>query len=292
MDEKNEFVALSSRLEEHFNKMFDELPEELKFAVKQSYIVTWDGLNETARRSIAEQLDYQHDPAHEEEQSREICIGFYFIKDEWSFWAGKPTLTADEAVPLMNGCDPESWRERDRRKNGLPDFMIAAIDRGLKIAGGEGATHKSPADWLAWGKLHGLDRPIKKTDRSLQEPDVSMWPLFAGAVEEAVQAGRRSAGSKAPKKFGDAFERLLGEADKRFGLKGGQLDRNAMPGTKEQLRYVAGKFEPESMTVAPQTFDDYIAGIVRFNKGRPASGAPNPYADLFPEYFAAGSQKN
>jgi hypothetical protein len=292
MDEKNEFVALSSRLEEHFNKKFDELPDELKPVVESHYLGLWDSRDAGVRRYVAEQYDVQHDPARDEEGNRGLIIGFYAIAGSWDFWAAKPTLIAEEAIPLMNGCDPESWRERARRPNGLPNDMIAAIERGLKIATGETVTHKSPAEWVAWGKVHGLDRPTIKSDGLLREPDVSMWPLFAGAVEEAVQAGRRSTGSKAPKKFSDAFERLLGEADKRFGLKGGQLDRNAMPGTKEQLRYVADKFEPESMTVAPQTFDDYIAGVVRFNKGRPASGAPNPYADLFPEYFAAGSQKN
>lgn len=287
------FMPLLARLEGHFNKVFDELPDELKLAVKQSYIVSWDGLNESARRSIAEQLDYQDDPAHKEEQHRNICIGFYFIKDEWNFWAGKPTLTADEAIPLMNGCDPESWRERDSRKAGLPDFMIAAIDRGLKIAGGEAATHKSPADWLVWGKLHGLDRPIMKTDRSWREPDVSMWPLFAGAVGACVQAGGgHTLKNKAPQKFSRAFDRFLDEVDRRLKLKGETIDRNAMLGKKEQLLFVASKFDPASMSVALNTFHDYIVGVVKFKKGRQAINATNPYAELFPEYFTSDAQKN
>ncbi|WP_283744283.1 hypothetical protein [Sideroxydans sp. CL21] len=252
-----------------------------------------DELDEATRSSVAEQLDCQHDLVRADEENRNLFIGLLSISQNWDFWAARPTLVANEAVPLMNGCDPESWRERARREDPLPGYMIAAIERGLEIAKGEAANPQSPSDWLAWGKRHGLDLPTLKSANHLRDPDVNMWPLFADAVERAVQAGERYTGkSKAPRKFSEAFDKLLDEIDKRYNTQGGKLDRNAMPGTKDQLRYVARKFEPKSMTVELSTFDDYIAGVVKFKKGRQAIGTPNPYTDLFPEYSTLGAQKN
>lgn len=115
-----------------------------------------------------------------------FIIGGNFIPEERPQWAGKPTLVADEAIPLMNGVGPKSWRNRHDRtfSQQLPDEWVAAIERGLKIAEGEKVVCQSPADWLAWGKKHGLDQPILKSDGRLLEPDICMWPLFADAVAE------------------------------------------------------------------------------------------------------------
>jgi len=67
----------------------------------------------------------------------------------------------------------------------LPDDWIAAIERGLVIAESEGLKIKSPAEWLAWGESHGLDRPIMKSGRD-------MWPLFASSVERYIEAGMQA----------------------------------------------------------------------------------------------------
>lgn len=220
------------------------------------------------------------------EEHRGYIVGFYSIEVQWDHWAGKPTLTAKQAIPLINGCDPKSWEERDSRDDSLPGDMIAAIEMGLEIAEGEEVKSQSPADWLAWGKRHGLDQPTMRSDDRLRLPDVSMWPFFADAVEKAVQPETKKAGkSKAPPKFLAAFNRLLCEIEKRSAAGGLQLDKKQMPGTKENLLVVAREYEPRSMTVELQTFDEYIAGVVSFKKGRPPTAATNPYAGLFPEYF-------
>jgi|GEM_PF-6564452 len=153
------------------------------------FVFSWDSLSPADRRRIATQIDYQRDPKNAEAQHRDLIIGYYSINEAWGMWAGKPTLISDEAIPLMNGCDPESWRNRNTRAfhQQLPDDWIATIERGLKIAAGENVKPQSPAKWLEWGIKHGLDQPTMKSDGRLSEPDISMWPLFADAVERCAE---------------------------------------------------------------------------------------------------------
>lgn len=132
-------------------------------------------------------------PAYFEQQVGSI-LGYYSIPEDWPHWAGKPTLVADEAIPLMNGLDPGSWRNRDKRmppEQPLPDDMVREITRGLQIAEAGGLKAKSPTEWLAWGRSHGLDKPTIKSDQRLREPDICMWPLFAQAVAEVERKAQK-----------------------------------------------------------------------------------------------------
>lgn len=128
------------------------------------------------------------------EQRMEKILGFNSIPNECDYWAGKPTLVADDAIPLMNGLDPKSWRNRANRhlerENPLPDDMVIAITRGLKIAEADGSIAKSPTEWLAWGRRHGLDKPTMKSNPRLREFDICMWQLFAQAVAEVERKGK------------------------------------------------------------------------------------------------------
>lgn len=140
------------------------------------------------------------EPLSEEEyaeQQKEKILGFNSIPNEYGYWAGKPTLVADDAIPLMNGLDPKSWRNRENRhldrESPLPDDMVDAITRGLKIAESDGFIAKSPAEWLVWGRRHGLDKPTMKSGNELREFDICMWPLFAQAVAE-VATGKSEPG--------------------------------------------------------------------------------------------------
>ncbi len=124
-------------------------------------------------------------------------IGFYSIKKEWDFWARKPKLLAEEAIPLMCGIDPTTWRNRENRQaaheHPLPDEWVAAVERELKIAEHKGIKVQSPARWLAYGKVAGLDKAILKSSQSISEPDLSMWPVFADAVAQIQDAGSHQA---------------------------------------------------------------------------------------------------
>lgn len=231
----SEYVPLFPLLANYWDKRLSELPEELRARVSMQkekrlvgqrpkfdasgelecdadghypvyedvyaehetgdWIFSWDALTPEKRQMIASQIDDRHDPALKNVRQVSLILGAYSIKGEWPHWAGKPTLVADEAIPLMNGLDPGSWRNRHNRTfhQQLPDEWVVAIERGLKIAEGEKVGHQSPADWLAWGRSHGLDKPTMKSDQGLREPDICMWPLFAQAVAEVERIAQEEA---------------------------------------------------------------------------------------------------
>ena len=160
------------------------------------WIIDWDALSPKQRQMRASQIDDRHDPALINGRRIGLIHGYYSIKGEWPHWAGKPTLVADEAIPLMNGLDPGSWRNRDKRtlpEQPLPDDMVSAITRGLQVAEADGSKAKNPAEWLTWGRSHGLDKPIMKSDQRLCEPDICMWQLFAQAVAEVERKAQKEA---------------------------------------------------------------------------------------------------
>lgn len=60
------YPPLVANLEAHWDKSFDNLPEQLKPLVKRAFFACpWDNLDLVNRRNIAAQYDYQHDPNHE-----------------------------------------------------------------------------------------------------------------------------------------------------------------------------------------------------------------------------------
>ena len=61
------------------------------------------------------------------------------------------------------------------------------------------------------------------------------------------------------------------------------FDVNKMPGTKADFMALAIKFD-DKLEKAPRTFDDYLAGLLRFKKGARETSF---YQELFPEFFAS-----
>lgn len=115
-------------------------------------------------------------------------LGYHEIRQEWSVWASKKKLIADEAIPLMNGLDPQSWEEYKNEEKGFPYEMTHSIKRCLIMAEEEGLVSKAPADWLEWGRNHDLDKPVLKSDEWLKVPDVCMFYLFETAVNEILES--------------------------------------------------------------------------------------------------------
>lgn len=108
-------------------------------------------------------------------------ITLFSIREEWDLWAIKQQLLADEAIPLMNGLDPPSWKEYQNKEKNLPLEMVDSIERCLKMAKSDGFVAKPPAEWITWGREHDLDKPILKSNQS-NIPDICMFKLFETAV--------------------------------------------------------------------------------------------------------------
>ena len=85
---------------------------------------------------------------------------------------------------------------------------------------------------------------------------------------------------KAPDKFVSALIKLLVEIAKRASINEVDFDVNEMPGTKDNLRAIAIKFDAE-FCLEPRTFDDYLGYLCKFKKG---SRSNDFYENLFPEY--------
>ncbi len=113
----------------------------------------------------------------------------------------------------------------------------------------------------------------------------SMSEITAIEEEDFALTQTNTFKSKSPQAFIDALNRLLKEIECRSSAKGTTIHKSCMPGTKANLQTVASKFDAALDGFSPQTFDDYLEGICQFKKGRPPTGAKNPYTELFPEYF-------
>ena len=124
-----------------------------------------------------DQEEYEH------EIRRGFFLGYYSIRDEWALWASQSKLIAKEAIPLMNGLDPRSWEEYEKKEKRLPYEMIQSIKRSLVMAEDEKIVIGTPAKWLDWGRKHDLDKPILKSKDWLNAPDVCMFKLFEAAVD-------------------------------------------------------------------------------------------------------------
>ena len=63
------FDSLALALEDWFDTQLADLPDALRKRVVQEFFpMPWDNLSADQRRSVALQLDYQHDPAMESDR--------------------------------------------------------------------------------------------------------------------------------------------------------------------------------------------------------------------------------
>ena len=94
-----EFDALSTALEDWFERPLTDLPDTLRQRVSQEFFpMPWGQLSADQRRSVALQLDYQHDPATEQE--RKFWWDFFqridALNKQVSDWEEVATPTATE----------------------------------------------------------------------------------------------------------------------------------------------------------------------------------------------------
>jgi len=134
-----------------------------------------------------------------------------------------------------------------------------------------------PAEFLPFAQGKGITLPHWLADIASARP--------AGTTPDETQPSTTivpdNAKRKAPDIFIAALIRLIAEISKRSAQKGIPFDVNEMPGIKADFRELAIKFDSR-FNKAPSTFDDYLAGLLRFKQGAQETDF---YQELFPELF-------
>ena len=133
--ETSNFKSLAAALDGWFDKDLEELPAEKRRLVEDDFgPIPWDRINSEQRKSVAAQLDYQHDPANVAEMQRAFdrwceMDGIESQIREWEL-VGAPTaldkatkedrlsqLRRDldkmqKVVASPNQPEPEGWRQK------------------------------------------------------------------------------------------------------------------------------------------------------------------------------------
>ncbi|MBI3043559.1 MAG: hypothetical protein HYY78_12135 [Betaproteobacteria bacterium] len=116
------FDSLKAALKDYFDKPLCGLPKYLQDRVNQDFSpMPWDVLDAAQRRLVAEQWDYQNDPATLPERERlwdESCV-------DWAYWRKLKRLTALEFCILRHVHDPRKF-EGDR--NSIPGGTGKTLD--------------------------------------------------------------------------------------------------------------------------------------------------------------------
>jgi hypothetical protein len=149
---------------------------------------------------LIEKYELLNDPSREHERRQNgrledqyFWLGWLDIRNEYDYWASRPVLLAEEAIPLMHGVDPTSWQEHLRNekglpddKKGLPDDMVQSIKRHLKIAENIGLNQANPVEWIEWGREHKLNERTLKPDYTMDIGEACLWHLFEDAVNRLL----------------------------------------------------------------------------------------------------------
>jgi hypothetical protein len=93
------FDSLTLALEDWFDTRLADLPDALRQRVLQEFSpMPWDKLSADQRRSVALQLDYQHDPATEKDRQKwwDFFERMAGVKTQIAQWDAVATPTASE----------------------------------------------------------------------------------------------------------------------------------------------------------------------------------------------------
>lgn len=131
----SEFDALTLALEEWFDTPLCDLPGELRKRVEQEFFpMPWDNLSADQRHSVALQLDYQHDPATEQDQK--FWWNFFervdALKKQHAEWEAVATPTAAE-LALKEARLAELSQE------------LARMDAQMRLARGDYYPERKPS---------------------------------------------------------------------------------------------------------------------------------------------------
>ncbi len=129
------FDALTFALEHWFDSALCDLPDTLRQRVEHEFVpMPWDNLSAGQRRSVALQLDYQHDPATE--QDRKYWWDFFEKVDSL-----KTQVTEWEAVATPTAAD---LALKETRLAELKQ-QLARMDAQMRLARGDYYPERKPS---------------------------------------------------------------------------------------------------------------------------------------------------
>lgn len=110
------FDSLTTALEGGFDKLLRDLPKDMKKRIEQDFFpISWDNLSPDQRRNVAQQWDYRHDPATEQE--RQFWWDFFIrknaIEKQIAEWKAVATPTAGD-LAQQEARLSELWKKLAR----------------------------------------------------------------------------------------------------------------------------------------------------------------------------------
>jgi len=202
-------------------------------------------------------------------------------KIDWDYAAKADRWTLEEFKEFLHPNDPSAQAKLDLLVRRATGAWKQVVRRDVRFLGGTPEWKKyiiyvTPAGALAWAQGKGFIIPPELAGMASPHPADETQPSTTIAPDNEPVAKR-----KAPDIFVAALFRLIAEIGKRAAGKGMLFDVTAMPGTKADFRALAIEFDGR-LIKAPSTFNDYLAGLLRFKEG---ARETNFYRDLFPELF-------
>lgn len=195
------FESLTLALEDHFETPLDQLPVALRPRVEHEFFpMHWDSMSAEQRRSMAVQMDYQHDPATE--QNRKFWWSFYGrmhdLEKQIASWEAIATPTAAELAlqetrltELREELAGMKRQERQSRRGYFP---------GRNSIDGVGGLSSTPSGltvrYIAYPKAMAL-----LTKRLTATPEeLAAW-VFAGHEDGGIAAFVNANGLDSPPAF-------------------------------------------------------------------------------------------
>jgi hypothetical protein len=155
------YVQLRELLDDCWDLPMAKLSKEQRESVRAAFApMAWDDSTPDQRRTLADQLDYQRDPALETERARH----WDEANVDWQYWGGLPTLSPSEFVALRLVCDPRKVEsQRDIFPGGERPSLGQRIDDDLRRIAADptvsGKGRLALRQWMEWAERAGLSCP-------------------------------------------------------------------------------------------------------------------------------------
>lgn len=235
------FISLTATLEDWFDKPMADLPDKQRKLVETDFApMPWDNLSSEQRRSVALQMDYQHDPATEQE--RQFWWDFFLRKDALKIqiqqWDTVPSPTASDLAlretrlkELRQELDRMDQHERQARGDNYPQQKRP--DRHVDELSG---SPKAPIQYIAYPKAMKL--LSERLDATPEE--LAAW-LFFGPKLGGLTAYLNANELNPPPKFNYGYHTGSSTSDYIAPLMSCWFIADDIANFKPTERYITGK---------------------------------------------------